>query len=151
MVFTVLCVLFRVFIVKRVSRILCTLVVIAIFCRLRFELFIFFAESFCTQVNGSVICNPYLQDKLVYIYEKLYLLHRRRALGLHRSPVITPCQSRVVGDSCQHRGFPSRMPPPQCPVLVISAPVVSCDAVHLRMADITAARVVVQSCHGFRI
>jgi hypothetical protein len=29
---------------------------------------IFFAKSFCTQVNGSV-----------YIYEKLYLLHRRRA------------------------------------------------------------------------
>jgi len=83
MVFTVLCVLFRVFIVKRVSRILCTLVVIVIFCGLRFELFklhgtiTFFVKSFCTQVNGSVTCNPYLQDKLVYIYEKLHLLHRR--------------------------------------------------------------------------
>ena len=81
----------------------------------------FFTKSFCTQVNGSVICNPYLQHKLVYIYEKLYLLHRKRVWGLHRSPLITPCQ-RVVGDPCQHCGFPSCMPPPQCRVLIISAP-----------------------------
>ena len=43
------------------------------------------------------------------------------------------------------------MPPPRCRVLVISTPVVSCDAVRRRMADIAAARVVVLLCHGFRV
>jgi len=89
MVFTVLCMLFRVFIVKGVSRILCTLVVIVIFCGLRggsnyssyMAQSFFFAKTFYTQVNGSVIFNSYLQDKLVYIYEKLHLLHRGGGVG----------------------------------------------------------------------
>jgi len=103
MVFTVLCMLFRVFIIKRVSRILCTLVVISvIFCGLRFELFklhgtiIFFAK---TQVNPSAICNPYLQDKLVYIYEKLHLLHRGGGGRHSTAPRALPLDSPLPVES----------------------------------------------------
>ena len=64
------------------SKLLCTLIVLVIFRGRLFELFklhgiilFFFAKFFCTQVNGRVngrvIWILYLQDKLIYKYEKL--------------------------------------------------------------------------------